>query len=132
MVRLPGSIEPGGISFFMWIDYRTPTQVKEPTMMLHLATLVFLAAPVAVIAQTAPAPTAPAASAKLSIDSPIEVIAADPKGKVVLDANFPGMTANPMYEQFKTMTLKQVQPMSGGRMTEAAVAKTEADLAAIK
>ena len=103
-------------------------------MSLRLVALALVVTPVAALAQNSSAPVvAPAPTpAPLTIDTPIEAIAADPKGKLVLEANFPGMTANPMYEQFKTMTLKQVQPMSGGRMTEAAVAKAEADLTAIK
>ena len=95
-------------------------------MSLRLVALALVVTPVAVLAQNSSAPV------PLTIDTPIEAIAADPKGKLVLEANFPGMTANPMYEQFKTMTLKQVQPMSGGRISEAAVAKTQADLTAIK
>ncbi len=104
-------------------------------MSFRFAALALAALPVALTAQTAVVPLAApvAAAAKpLTIDTPIEEIAADAKGKAVLDANFPGMMTNPMYPMFKTMTLKQVQPMSGGRMTEAAITKTEAELAAIK
>jgi hypothetical protein len=81
-------------------------------------------------AQTAPTPVA--AAAKLTIDSPIEAIAADAAGKAVLDANFPGMTAHPAFEQFKAMSLKAVQPFSNGVITDEAIAKTTADLAALK
>ena len=101
-------------------------------MSLRLVALALVVTPVAVLAQNSSAPVVAPAPVPLTIDTPIEAIAADPKGKLVLEANFPGMTANPMYEQFKTMTLKQVQPMSGGRISEAAVAKTQADLTAIK
>lgn len=106
-----------------------------------------VAAPLA--AQTAPAPApAPAATPapattpvppstaaetpKFTLDTPIETIAADPAGKAVLDADFPGMLVHPMYDQFKSMSLAQVQPMSQGAISEAAVAKAKVDLAALK
>lgn len=97
------------------------------------------AAPLA--AQTAPAPAAPAAAvtpaapaaaSKFTLDTPIETIAADPAGKTVLDTDLQNITAHPMYDQFKGMSLNQVQPMSQGALTDAALAKVKADLAAIK
>ena len=87
-----------------------------------------LATPLAASAQTAPAP-APAAAAKLTIDSSIETIAANPKGKAILDAQFPGMLAHESYPMFKAMSLKQVQPYAQGRITDEQVAKVAAELA---
>jgi hypothetical protein len=87
---------------------------------------------------TAPATTAPAAdaataaAAKFSLDTPIEAIAADPAGKAVLDADFPGMLTHPAYDQFKGMSLTAVQPMSQGAITDEQMAKAKVDLAAIK
>lgn len=75
---------------------------------------------------------APAAASRLSLDTPIATIAADAKGKAVLDANFPGMTSHSMYEMFKGMSLKELQPMSNGRITEAALTKAGKELAAIR
>ena len=110
----------------------------------------FIAALLVTIAaapQAAPAkpsvPAAPATSAKLaataapattsfSLDTPIETLVADPAAKAVLDAEIPGITAHPMYEQFKTMSLTQLAPMSGGKLSEEALAKTKTRLAAIK
>jgi hypothetical protein len=37
-----------------------------------------------------------------------------------------------MYDSFKGMSLNQVQPLSQGALTDAALAKVKADLAAIK
>lgn len=95
------------------------------------------AAPLA--AQTAPAPAATttttttvAKTTKFDLDTPIETIAADPKGKAVLDTDLQNITSHPMYDQFKQMSLAQVQPMSQGALTDAAMAKVKADLAAIK
>lgn len=92
-----------------------------------LLTAALLAMPIAATAQTAPA-AAPAA-AKLTIDSSIETIAANPKGKAILDATFPGMLAHESYAMFKGMSLKQVQPYANGRITDEQVAKVAAELA---
>ena len=82
---------------------------------------------------TAPAtPDAAATAAKFSLDTPIEAIAADPAGKAVLDADFPGMLTHPAYDQFKGMSLTAVQPMSQGAITDEQMAKAKVDLAAIK
>lgn len=75
---------------------------------------------------------APATTAKFTVDMPIEAIAADPKAKAVLDAVFPGMTTHAMYEQFKSMTLKQLQPMASDQITDAGIAKLTTELAALK
>ena len=80
---------------------------------------------------TAPA-TPPATGAKFTLDTPIQEIVADERGKVVMDKNFPGMTALPEYEMFKALSLHQVQPYSNGKLTDEILAKAEADLAAIK
>lgn len=88
-----------------------------------------LATPLVASAQT-PAASAPApAAAKLTIDSSIETIAADPKGKAILDAQFPGMLAHESYPMFKAMSLKQVQPYAQGKITDEQVAKVAAELA---
>jgi len=81
---------------------------------------------------TAPAPAAPAVAAKFTVDTPIETIAADPAGKAALDTAMPGITTHAMYEQFKSMSLKQLQPMSGGKITDEALTKTNEALAAVK
>jgi hypothetical protein len=92
-------------------------------------------APAAALAQTAPAP-APTASAtttaKFNLDTPIETLAADAGAKAVLEANVPGMTTHAHYDMFKAMSLRAVQPMSGGKLTEETLKKIEIELAAIK
>ncbi|MEP9400670.1 hypothetical protein [Sphingomonas sp. VNH70] len=92
------------------------------------AALILLAAPVALTAQTSPA--APAAAP--TIDSSIETIAADPRGKAILDAVFPKMLEHESYPMFKGMTLKQVQPYANGRITDEQVAKVAVELAKLK
>lgn len=73
----------------------------------------------------APAPKAVPAvpAAKYTLDTPIEQIAADPKGKAVLDAVLPGTTTHAMYDMFKSMSLNQVAPMSEGKITPERLAK---------
>ena len=97
--------------------------------------------PAAAFAQNAPAPApapmaapaaAPAVAAKFNLDTPIETMAADEKAKAVLMADLPDLLPHPSYEQFKGMSLRQVQPYSQGALTDELLAKVEADLAAIK
>lgn len=86
--------------------------------------------PGAAFAQTTPAQTAPAA--KFNLDTPIETLAADEAAKAVLVADLPDLLPHPMYEQFKGMSLRQLQPMSQGALTDDLLKKVETDLAAIK
>jgi hypothetical protein len=76
------------------------------------------------------AQTAPATS--LTLDTPIEQIVASPAGKAVLDKDLPGLTSHAMYDQFKTMSLKDLQPMSQGAITDEALKKVGDDLATVK
>jgi hypothetical protein len=76
-------------------------------------------------------PAPPAPPGPLSLNTPIEAICALPAGKAVLDRDLPGLTARPEFAMFKAMTLKQLQPMSRGHITEATLARVAADLKAI-
>jgi hypothetical protein len=108
-----------------------------------------IAAALAALAQTAPAAetaapavAAPAADAapavgaesvaKFNLDTPIESLVADESAKAVLETDLPGLTAHPSYDMFKGMSLRQVQPLSNGQLTDEMMARTEASLAAIK
>ena len=87
------------------------------------------------VSTTAPAATTAATAttgAKFSLDTPIETLVADAAAKAVLDADVPGMTAHPAFDQFKSMSLKQLQPISQGQITDETLAKVATDLAAIK
>jgi len=55
-------------------------------------------------------------------------LAAKPETKAILDKDVPGLTAHPAFEQFKGMTLKDLQPMSQGQLTDAQIAAVQADL----
>ncbi len=74
------------------------------------------------------APAASAAAKLSAADTPIADIAAVAEGKASLDKNLPGLTTHEAYDQFKGMSLKQVQPMSQGAITDAAIAAVQADL----
>jgi hypothetical protein len=108
----------------------------KTTTVAALAALAALAAAPAFAQASAQAATGASASAAApaagapSIDStPIEELAAKPETKAVLDKDLPGLTSHPAYDQFKSMTLKQLQPMSQGALTDAQLAQVQADLA---
>ncbi len=77
------------------------------------------------------APSAPAAAA-FTVDTPIEALMADERAKAVVATHLPGLDQHPAYEQFKAMSLKAVAPFSQGMISEEALAKIAADLAAIQ
>ena len=101
-------------------------------MSLLTAALLTTAAPLAPVAQAAPAAPAAVASAPLTVDTPIETLVANDKAKAVLEGAIPGITAHPMYDQFKGMSLTQLQPMSNGQLTDEQIAKVKTGLAEIK
>ena len=101
-------------------------------VLIAVAAALTLAAPLAAQTATPVPPAAPVAAAKYTADTPIETIVADPAAKTVLDASVPGLTTHSMFEQFKSMSLKQLQPMSGGRITDDVLVKAVAALAAVK
>jgi hypothetical protein len=87
----------------------------------------------AAMAQQTPAPAAaPATAAKFSLDTPIETMLADEKARAVLDTDIPGLSSHPALDQFKSMSLRAVQPFSNGALTDEMLKKVETDLAAIK
>lgn len=73
-------------------------------------------------------PTNPAVQ-QLSVELPIETIMADPAGKAVMDKEMPTLMSHPAYEQFKSMSLRQLQPYSGGAITDEKIAVIQAALA---
>ena len=83
-------------------------------------------------APATPAPAAPASDAKFNLDTPLQDIVADEKGKAVIEKHFPGMIALPEYEMFKAISLTQLQPYTNGKITDEMLAATAKDLAEIK
>ncbi len=76
-------------------------------------------------------PRAPAPPGPLSVNTSIEAICATPAGKAVLDRDLPGLTTRPEFPMFKAMTLKQLEPMSKGHITDAVLAKVQRDLSEV-
>ena len=68
---------------------------------------------------------------KLTLDTPVEHIVAVPAGKAALDDQLPMVTSHPKYSTFKSMSLRQLQPVSGGMLTVAALVHAEAALGAV-
>jgi hypothetical protein len=75
--------------------------------------------------QTAPAPT------ESALDEPIEQIAGTANGCAVLDKDFPGLRAHPMYGFFKRMSLHQIAAMSRGKITSDMLTQAQTDLSAL-
>ena len=63
-----------------------------------------------------------------SLDTPVEHIAADPRGKAILNHDVPGLMANRSYLLFEDMSLSQIATISGGRLTKAKLDLVQADL----
>ena len=80
---------------------------------------------------TSPPPAAEPAAPALSIDTPLETLVATPPAKAALDADIPGLTAHPMFDKFKTQSLRALAPKFGGAITEKDLAKVQADLATL-
>jgi putative polyketide hydroxylase len=75
--------------------------------------------------------TAPAGPT-LTIDAPIDQIVGQPAAKAALDAHIPKLSTHEKYETFKSLSLRQLQPLSQGLITDENLAKVELDLAAIR
>jgi hypothetical protein len=72
------------------------------------------------------------ASTNLTLETPIEVIAADPGGSAVLDKDIPGLLEDSHYSAFKGMNLKLLASMSHGELSQQMLAQTESDLAVLR
>lgn len=85
--------------------------------------------------EPAPAPPAPVLSSPVaehfSLQTPIDQIAADPRGKAVLERDLPGMMASPHYQMFNSMSLSDLAPLSGGRLIPEKLKKVQDDLLAL-
>lgn len=85
--------------------------------------------------EAAPAEEEPAESPRadrLTLDTPIEALIADKRSKAVLDWNMPGLSSDKNLAKFSKLSLRQLAPLSGGRVTPDLLKKVGADLDAIK
>lgn len=90
----------------------------------------------------APAPEPPAIAAEpaaaepreasFSLDTPIAKLIADYRAKAVLDREMPGLSTDRNLDKFRSMSLRQLQPASGGRVTDALLERVGTALAAIR
>ena len=102
-----------------------------------LCAATFVSAASVAQAQTAPAtaqpaPAAPAATGVLNGDTPIETLMARPETKALLLKYVPEIEGHPAYDQFKSMSLRQLEPLAGGIITAEKISSLEADLKNVK
>jgi hypothetical protein len=113
------------------------------TLLVGLSALALAMAAGAALAQSAPAsapPTAagapmaamPGMASKPSVKtSTISDLLANPTTKAIVDKDLPGLTADPRLEQAMSMTLTDIEPYSEGKITDAVLAKVQADFDAV-
>lgn len=70
-----------------------------------------------------------ASTPAFSLNTPVHVIAADQRGKVILDRDLPGLMASRRYLLFEDMSLSQIATVSSGQLTKAKLNRVKADLA---
>ena len=101
---------------------------------MRIATGLFLAALMAAPAYAqaaAPAPAASAAAPAFSADTPLGDVVANPAAKAALVKTLPDLPNHPAWDQFKAMSLRQLQPFAGGKITDELIAKVDTDLKAV-
>lgn len=99
--------------------------------MLHAPVLAAALALAPVLALTASPVLAQEAAAQLTLDSSIESLMANEATKAIVLKHLGPLNEHPFYEQFKAMTLPQVQPLSNGQITAETLEKIKTELAAI-
>ncbi|MDR7229779.1 hypothetical protein J2X45_000842 [Caulobacter sp. BE264] len=83
------------------------------------------------LAQNASPPPAAAAASAFSADTPLQAVVADPAAKAALEKTLPTLAKHPAFEQFKSMSLRELQAYAEGQITNEMVAKVDADLKAL-
>ncbi|MDP3853935.1 hypothetical protein [Phenylobacterium sp.] len=82
----------------------------------------------ALAAAPALAQDAAATPAAASVEkTPVMDLVANPATKAVVDKHIPQLASHPAYDQFKEMTLKQLQPLSQGAITDEMLTAVQAD-----
>lgn len=71
------------------------------------------------------------AAPALTIESSIETLMANEQGAAILEKHLPGIGSHSAYDQFKGMSLVQLQPWSGGMITDEIIAAVKSDLEAL-
>jgi len=63
-----------------------------------------------------------------TLETPLELIAADPAAAAVIDKDIPGLLKDPHYAMIEGMGLRDIAALSRGELTPEMLAQTEADL----
>jgi hypothetical protein len=66
-----------------------------------------------------------------TLDTPIEMLAADSSAASVLHKDIPGLLEDKSYPMFKSMSLRLVGALSKGELSSQTLSRTEADLWAV-
>lgn len=99
-------------------------------MLSTLAILAVAMMPIAVSAQTAPAPAAPAAPEHYTTaKTGIGTLIGDPAAKAILMKIIPEIAGNEGIAAAGSMTLKDIQPRTGGLITDAQLSEIDYELA---
>ncbi len=72
--------------------------------------------------------TPPGQVKRLSVNTPIDVIAATPQGKAALEHELPGLCERPEYVMFRTMSPAKLALLSNGRISRAKLTQLQAHL----
>ena len=75
--------------------------------------------------------TEEAAKEALTINNSIEELMGNEATAAVLEKHIPGIGSHSAYDQFKGMSLVELQPWSGGLITDEIIAAVTADLEAL-
>ncbi|WP_255587172.1 hypothetical protein [Hephaestia mangrovi] len=99
-------------------------------MKIALIAAVVALVPAAAFAQTGDAPPSALINAHYTLDTPIKDLIADPGAKAVLDKDLPGLSSDENLSKFEDKSLRELQPMTGGQLTDDLMKKVATDLAA--
>ncbi len=83
-------------------------------------------------AQTAPAPTAPAAAEKYTVaDTDVGTLLDNPDTKAILAKYLPELISSPQIDMARSMTLQSMQSYAPDKLSDATLAKIDVELAKI-
>ena len=103
--------------------------INRPLILAAVAALA-VAATTSSLAAPPPPPPSAKAQGKLTIDSTLAELMGNPATRKVMDRHLPKLTENPHYPMIQDRSLRELAPMSGGKLNDEALAKIGAELAA--
>mgnify|MGYP001165249469 CR=1 FL=1 len=98
---------------------------------LPLLTIATLPAVAQTVSDDSPPPAAGLKLSLFNLDTPIGTLIADERSRAVLDKHLPGLSTDENLAKFKTMSLREFQPYTGGKLTDEMLKQVGADLAEI-